>query len=38
MRRYVHPQAETIRDAMARAAKTQGGTKMGTVGWGEPLG
>ncbi|MEP6961389.1 MAG: tyrosine-type recombinase/integrase [Acidobacteriota bacterium] len=28
-RRYVHPQAQTIRDAMARAAKAQGGHKNG---------
>jgi integrase len=37
-RRYVHPQAQTIRDAVARAGKAQGGTKMGTVAWGDPLG
>ncbi len=28
-RRYVHPQAQTIRDAMARARKDEGGHKNG---------
>jgi integrase len=31
-RRYVHPQAQTIRDAMARAGKAQGGHKNGHSG------
>jgi integrase len=31
-RRYVHPQAQTIRDAMARAGKAQGGHKNGHTG------
>jgi hypothetical protein len=31
-RRYVHPQAQTIRDAMARARKDEGGHKNGHNG------